>query len=792
MKTLVAFLTATAALIALVLVFGWSRTAETKNVRTPRDSSTLQTCEIKLQERRKVLVDGKLWLTLGRPCVRKDGEEFCDRPTSPVYSSQHGLDPLGSFIEDSSVLYVSKGLDYDDENPDDDNSDDVSSWEVSHRFYKDDPTTLLFGQHFLDGFEGTSVPAPEVRVAAATGMASWFPAFQINDDDGSLGYLEFNGMFMGSDGYHIGPVADMGANDALMSGPLALFDDKCVVVLSTASAFMSSSSYLRTELDEFGFGVMGSMTSIPKGHRTSTILSSSPRRGPDGIRQAFSAWGVKLMKMYKTQRPSDVTLDYLQYSTDNGAFYYYNTEPNKTYQETIIEVKEYAEKIGLPFRSWLMDSWWYFKGPDGGVKNWTAMPNIFPDGIARVTQATKWGIVAHNRWWTNATDYAKQNGGDYDFFMEGDKALPLEERFWDDLFQEAKLWGLTVYEQDWLNVQTQSMNLTLQNVEAARTWLVQMGNAAKRNGLPIQYCMSWPRHILQSLEIDAVTQGRASDDYQPGNDNWQDIGISSMFSYALGVAPYKDNFWSSTEVQPNERYDGKTEPASRLHAIVATYSTASVAPSDQMKFLDVDLIMKSCAEDGKLLRPDKPAVRTDATILAQAGIPLESQQRDQVWSTMSELSGYIYTYSIAANSPEFDLTVDDLYPSAKDTKGFVMWDLDAPFKPHSLPYSVPKSNRTNAHVYCIAPIFSNGWSFLGEAETKWTAVSQDRFSQLVVLTDGFSVSMAGAPGELVQMMVHTPSHLFIRVSCTLPSSGMATFHSALMGCSETDSTTAVN
>jgi hypothetical protein len=781
MKTLVAFLSSTAALIALVLVFGWSRTAETKDVRTPHDSLTLQTCEIELQEGRKVLVDGKLWLTLGRPCVRRDGKEVCDCPASPM-SVQDGFDPLGSFQETSEVLNVGN---------DDDGLDD-QGWEVSHRFYKDDPTTLLFGQHFLDGFEDTSFPAPEVRVAAATGMASWFPAFQINDDDGSLGYLEFNGMFMGSGGYHIGPVADMGANDALMSGPLALFDDKCVVVLSTASAFMSSSSYLRTELDEFGFGVMGSMTSIPKGHRTSTILSSSPRRGPDGIRQAFSVWGVKLMKMYKTNRPSDVTLDYLQYSTDNGAFYYYNTEPNKTYQETIIEVKEYAEKVGLPFRSWLMDSWWYFKGRDGGVKNWTAMPNIFPDGIARVTQATKWGIVAHNRWWTNETDYAKQNGGNYGFVMEGEKALPLEERFWDDLFLEAKLWGLTVYEQDWLNVQTQSMNLTLQNVEAARTWLVQMGNAARRNGLPIQYCMSWPRHILQSLEIDAVTQGRASEDYQPGNDNWRDIGISSMFSHALGVAPYKDNFWSSTELQPNERYDGKTEPASRLHAIVATYSTASVAPSDQMKFLDVDLIMKSCAEDGKLLRPDIPAVRTDATILAQAGIPVESQQRDQVWSTMSELSGYIYTYSIAANSPEFDLTVDDLYPSAKDTKGFVIWDLDTPFKPHSLPYSVPESNRTNAHVYCIAPIFSNGWSFLGEAETKWTAVSQDRFSQLVVLTDGFSISMAGAPGELVQMMVHTPSRLFIRVSCTLTSSGTATFHSTLMGCSETDFATAVN
>jgi hypothetical protein len=85
----------------------------------------------------------------------------------------------------------------------------------------------------LDGFEDKLVLAPKVRVVAATGMASWLPAFQITDDDGSLRYLEFNGMYMGSNGYHIGPVANMGANDALMSGPL--FDDKWVIVLSIVS-----------------------------------------------------------------------------------------------------------------------------------------------------------------------------------------------------------------------------------------------------------------------------------------------------------------------------------------------------------------------------------------------------------------------------------------------------------------------------------------------------------------------------------------------------------------------------
>ena len=46
-----------------------------------------------------------------------------------------------------------------------------------------------------------------------------------------------------------------------------------------------------------------------------------------------------------------------------------------------------------------IDSWWYFTGPDNGVKNWTAMPSVFPNGIDTVARKTGMPIEAHNRWW---------------------------------------------------------------------------------------------------------------------------------------------------------------------------------------------------------------------------------------------------------------------------------------------------------------------------------------------------------------------------------------------------------
>ena len=50
------------------------------------------------------------------------------------------------------------------------------------------------------------------------------------------------------------------------------------------------------------------------------------------------------------------------------------------------------------------------------------------------------------------------------------------------------------------------MNATLSTVDVAKTWLLQMGQAARANGLTIQYCTSSPRHAMQSLEIPVVTQ----------------------------------------------------------------------------------------------------------------------------------------------------------------------------------------------------------------------------------------------------------------------------------------------
>lgn len=47
---------------------------------------------------------------------------------------------------------------------------------------------------------------------------------------------------------------------------------------------------------------------------------------------------------------------------------------------------------------------------------------------------------------------------------------------------------------------------------------MQMDRGVHEHNLGLQLCMAWPRHVLQSLEMSSVTQGRGSPDYNVKSD----------------------------------------------------------------------------------------------------------------------------------------------------------------------------------------------------------------------------------------------------------------------------------
>ena len=179
-----------------------------------------------------------------------------------------------------------------------------------------------------------------------------------------------------------------------------------------------------------------------------------------------------------------------------------------------------------------------------------ATPPYFTNGTAglrAIIDLTGWRVIAHNRYWSTLTPYAKQNGGAWDFFLDAANdtnhfALPLEQGFWDWLLTRSVAeWGLTTYEQDWLHNEFEGVSALLLNATLGRTWLLQMGAGAANAGVTVQLCMSYPRHALQSVEMPTATQIRASDDHMPGVDSWTqwNMEFSSMLAWALHLAPFK-------------------------------------------------------------------------------------------------------------------------------------------------------------------------------------------------------------------------------------------------------------
>jgi hypothetical protein len=106
-----------------------------------------------------------------------------------------------------------------------------------------------------------------------------------------------------------------------------------------------------------------------------------------------------------------------------------------------------------------------------------------------------------------------------------------------------------------------------------------MNEAALKHDVPIQLCMSLPSDLMESLNMAAVTNYRASGDYA-GQNNF-DIGGSALLAFAVGLRPSKDNFWThrpESQVQTGKPWNVGANPGKNceLNAIIATMSCGPV------------------------------------------------------------------------------------------------------------------------------------------------------------------------------------------------------------------------
>jgi hypothetical protein len=325
--------------------------------------------------------------------------------------------------------------------------------------------------------------------------------------------------------------------------------------------------------------------------------------------------------------------------------------------------------------------------------------------------------------------------------------------------------------------------------------------------------MPYPRHIMQSVEIPAVTQARASDDHVPGDSNivgqWR-MGYSSIFSWAVGVAPFKDNYWSSSK-QPGGSCGNNEEVSPGLHNAISVFSAGPVTPGDGVGYSDVQQIMRACGTSGRLLQPTRAMTAINSQILGNVFSGAAGTTAGPVYATYSHIDGWTWDHVLTADlAKPYAVTRADLegvrsdiplraiggvgtaslsalaasaLPAAPDTESRVAYTLNTTtlalasltVTPFNVGNTIPLSacGEPDFQVWHTAPVWTVGgaqWALLGEL-SKWVPVAEARV-EAIVLDDDISVLIQGQVGEVVPLSFYNVGAANVTtVTCTIGSSG---------------------
>eukprot|EP01116_Phalansterium_solitarium_P006814 TRINITY_DN1920_c0_g1_i1.p1 TRINITY_DN1920_c0_g1~~TRINITY_DN1920_c0_g1_i1.p1 ORF type:complete len:305 (-),score=14.08 TRINITY_DN1920_c0_g1_i1:192-1106(-) len=298
--------------------------------------------------------------------------------------------------------------------------------------------------------------------------------------------------------------------------------------------------------------------------------------------------------------------------------------------------------------------------------------------------------------------------------------------------------------------------------------------------------MGLPSDFMTALTLPSVTNARASEDNFPGSGHWF-IGHTSMLISALGLNPFKDNFWTNS-TQPDSTYGSSIEWNPALQAVVSVFSAGPVGISDSIGATDATLIMRTCMADGTLLKPSKAATSFDPYFLTQTW----SDSQSHIWNTHSWIpsqSGSLLFFELLCINmyTVFNVLPHHVWPVAPTGMKYAYFTWGDPqctngasATPCLQPFSETtpigvQTDRSNAtivpfKIIVIAPVLSSGWTVLGEVD-KFVTTSPKRFAQILPTATGVSVDVVGSPSEVVSVLFASPQQKLVQASVTISGDG---------------------
>ena len=529
------------------------------------------------------------------------------------------------------------------------------------------------------------------------------------------------------------------ANDT--STPWLLFDDHAnAFIISPASHFMVA-SMMGDGHTEVASGFNSGLRNLPAGFTQQTLVAFG-----QGVNNTWDRWGHALRQLEHAKRPSneaDTVLKYLGYWTDNGAYYYYNYDLTKGYAGTLEELVNRYRREQIPIHYLQLDSWWYYKtttNPDGtpgaqkkseklpagewnrygGLLEYKAHPDLFPNGLASFQKTIDLPLVTHNRWIDPASPYHQH------YQISGVAAV--DPKWWKMIADYLKTSGVVTYEQDWLDRIYEYSPAFSTNLDTGEDFLNDMSRACARREITLQYCMPLPCFFLQGSRYDNLTSIRTSDD-RFNREKWNNFLYTSRLADSMGIWPWADVYMSR---ETN-------------NLLLSTLSAGPVGIGDAMGRENKGNLLHAVRADGVIVKPDAPIVPLDQSYLADA----QNMNAPLVAGTYTEQGGVRTEYVFAFNRAGTSADQVEFRPAELGLKGPVyVFDYFAgagKLVDDGASFSAPLD--ANAAVfYVVAPLGQSGIAFLGDKD-KFVGTGKQRITSLTDRPGTLTVGVALAKNE---------------------------------------------
>jgi hypothetical protein len=397
--------------------------------------------------------------------------------------------------------------------------------------------------------------------------------------------------------------------------------------------------------------------------------------------EVFDRWGSEMRARAGVPRPArgdNPLTSHLSYWTDNGAAYWYRTEPGRSIADSVATAVEGLRAEGVPVVGVELDSWFYPHAtnrpiaeigypeevPPTGMDTWTPRPDAFAplatsDGVAGF--ADRLGrppLILHSRHIDPTSSYVDDpDGAPAGWWVEELAAQPIDPEFFRRWFDDAAGWGATCIEQDWMLMYWFGLRALRQVPGRAMAWQRALNEHARATGVDLMWCMATPADLIAAVELDRVIAVRTSDDYRFAADPaflWTWFLTVNRMVTPLGLWPFKDCFFSNPDLgDGDDPIDGDRH--AELEALLSAMSGGPVGIGDRIGRTDRDIVMRTCADDGRILQPDRPIGMIDDCLF---GSPARGERL--AWATAATTIGDLtWTYVVAINTAADARTVAD-------------------------------------------------------------------------------------------------------------------------------------